>query len=70
MFYILAILNILFRINSMVLIFWDDEHADIFFRTIPALIKLNIGVLTIWIMLELSMRVDQSINFFNIIFNK
>ena len=70
MFYVLAILNSVMRIVQIVLIYLDFMNADDFYRLIPAFIKINIGFLTIWILIELRKRVSQSINYHRIISKK
>ena len=58
LFYLLAMITIIFRIISILVWVWATESNLILFITLPPLFKLNVGLIQAWIMIELTLRVN------------
>ena len=63
MFYIVIILLALVRMYFSLFYFYERTHAAYFGDLMKPILNLNLGVIQCWILLELALRINESIKF-------
>ena len=61
MFYVLTITAIVLRVETLITFWISNLESRYFTSTMQPVLKLNVGLITAWTVLELTMRVEQGI---------
>lgn len=61
MFYVLTITAIVLRVETLITFWIANLESRYFTSTVQPVLKLNVGLITAWTVLELTMRVEQGI---------
>ena len=67
MFYILSIISLTIRIITNIFSIWAAQYMFVSFSVIPAVIKVDIGLIQVAIIVEIAMRVRENMKTFSVL---